>query len=117
MTTLGTVFQLKGSGFHIRVVISNPKGSPPRVLVCNFTDVANCLICDLRFEAGAHEWITKQSTVAISKLETLPVSGFALAGDAIRISPKLFNPNLLQEIQQHILASDYVSEFLKSFLR
>jgi len=61
MPALGTVFQLKGKGNHLRIVISGVKGG--RVLVVSVTDKENCPDSPCKISIGEHPQITISSVI------------------------------------------------------
>jgi hypothetical protein len=113
----GTVFQLVGESFHPHIVISEPLEN--RVLVCNLTDKKKCKDSPCFFKAGEHEWITKESGIAIRYIHSLPRSGFAFAikSNGIRVSKILIPLAKVQEICDGLLKLTSVPEMWKSYLR
>ena len=119
MIVPGTVFQLCGTGNHIRIVLSQPRGTPPRVLACNLTDPANCADSPCVLERCDHEWITKKSVIPFHYLTDLPCGRFDTAESLkqIIVAESLLSPSKLAEIQNAIINSAAVSAHFKDFLR
>jgi hypothetical protein len=99
----GTVFQVTGTGNHLRIVLSHPLEG--RVLTCNLTDAQKCPRSPCRCDPSNHEWITKPSGIPFEYLVTLPCSGFepAIQRGAIRVSETPFPQSKLIIICQAIL--------------
>ena len=113
---LGLVFQLVGQDYHIHIVISEPLRN--RVLVCNLTDKNKCPDSPCFFNVGDHEWITKESGVAIRFLYTLPCSGYGLAikSSDVRFSKNLFPIKKVEMIRTGLMEMISVSEAWKEYL-
>lgn len=67
----GTVFQIKGVGFHAWVVISKPLNG--KVLAVNFTDVKNSPDSPCKIGIGEHPIINKPSAVYYKKAREFDV--------------------------------------------
>jgi hypothetical protein len=113
----GTVFQVTGKNNHPRIVLSNPRNG--RFLTCNLTDSNKCPESPCFCNRADHEWITKDSGIALRYLTTLPCDGFepAVHSGAIRVSEIPFPPAKLKIICEAILVSTSIAEMHKGYLR
>lgn len=116
MIARGAAFDLRGHGYHLRIVISDPN-KQGIVLVCNVTDLTHVPDCGCRIEPGEHDRITKPSGIDLRHLLELSVEGIERGvADGHLVPRNNFAPHLVERIVRAILSSRDVAPKFKAYL-
>lgn len=109
----GTIFQLKGDGYHLWVVASKVKNG--KILAINVTDEQHCPDSPCKIQLGEHPSISKPSVAYYRKAREFSAAAIdrELQLGAAVVAHAVCSPQLLQKIVEGAFkANDLTRRFL-----
>lgn len=114
----GRTLFLQPQGGHLWVVVTEPTGDPPQVLLVNFTTYRRPSDPTLILQPGSHSFIDRPTAVSYgdAKLAGVEVLEQLVNAGAARFHDDCTEP-LLASIQQGLLTSPRTPRWLKAYGR